>query len=218
MKESITNKIQALGVFPIIVLDHVADVVPLGEALLRAGLPCAEVTFRTAAAAEAISTFSRAFPDMLLGAGTVLTVDQADAAIDAGATFMVTPGFNHQVVDHCLAKGVNIYPGVCTPTEMDTAVSKGLTVLKFFPAEAMGGLSFLKAVSAPLSMVRFIPTGGVNLENFPDYLAFEKTLACAGTWIVKKNWLVEGRFDLIEQEAANAVGVVRRVRGESNNG
>jgi 2-dehydro-3-deoxyphosphogluconate aldolase/(4S)-4-hydroxy-2-oxoglutarate aldolase len=218
MKESITNKIQGLGVFPIIVIDRVDDVVPLGEALLRGGLPCAEVTFRTEAAAEAISTLSREFPDMLLGAGTVLKVEQADAAIDAGATFMVTPGFNHQVVDHCLAKGVDIYPGVCTPTEMDTAVSKGLTVLKFFPSEAMGGLPFLKAVSAPLSMVRFIPTGGVNLENFPEYLAFEKTLACAGTWIVKKNWLAEGRFDLIEQEAANAVEVVKRVRGGSANG
>ena len=218
MKESITDKIRDLGVFPIIVIDRVADVVPLGEALLRAGLPCAEVTFRTEAAAEAIRTLSREFPDMLLGAGTVLKVEQADAAVDAGATFMVTPGFNHQVVDHCLEKGINIYPGVCTPTEMDTAVSKGLTVLKFFPAEAMGGLSFLKAVSAPLSMVRFIPTGGVNLQNFPDYLAFDKTLACAGTWIVRKNWLADGRFDLIEQEAANAVGVVKKVRGGSTNG
>ncbi|MGW8178483.1 MAG: bifunctional 4-hydroxy-2-oxoglutarate aldolase/2-dehydro-3-deoxy-phosphogluconate aldolase, partial [bacterium] len=207
-----------LGVFPIIVIDRVADVVPLGEALMRAGLPCAEVTFRTEAAAKAISTLSKEFPEMLLGAGTVLKLEQADAAIDAGATFMVTPGFNHQVVDHCIEKGIDIYPGVCTPTEMDTAVNKGLTVLKFFPAEAMGGLSFLKAVSAPLSMVRFIPTGGVNLQNFPDYLAFNKTLACAGTWIVKKTWLAEGRFDLIEQEAASAVAVVKKVRGETTNG
>jgi len=218
MKESITNKIEGLGVFPIIVIDQAADALPLGEALMRAGLPCAEVTFRTEAAAEAIGTLSKEFPGMLLGAGTVLKVEQADAAIDAGATFMVTPGFNHKVVDHCIEKGINIYPGVCTPTEMDTAVSKGLTVLKFFPSEAMGGLPFLKAVSAPLSMVRFIPTGGVNLQNFPDYLAFNKTLACAGTWIVKKNWLAEGRFDLIEQEAANAVDVVKKVRGGPING
>jgi Entner-Doudoroff aldolase len=218
MKESTTNKIERLGVFPIIVIDRVADVIPLGEALLRAGLPCAEVTFRTEAAAEAIQTLSKKFPEMLLGAGTVLKVDQADAAIDAGATFMVTPGFNHQVVDHCLQKGIDIYPGVCTPTEIDTAVTKGLSVLKFFPAEAMGGLSYLKAVSAPLSMVRYIPTGGVNLENFPDYLAFDKVLACAGTWIVKKNWLAEGRFDLIETEAANAVDMVRKVRGGQTNG
>lgn len=218
MKESITNKIERLGVFPIIVIDRASDAVPLGEALLKAGLPCAEVTFRTAAAAEAIRTLSKEFPEMLLGAGTVLKVEQADAAVEAGATFMVTPGFNHQVVDHCIQQGIEIYPGVCTPTEIDTAVTKGLEVLKFFPAEAMGGLSYLKAVSAPLSMVRYIPTGGVNLQNFPDYLAFDKVLACAGTWIVKKNWLAEGRFDLIEKEAANAVEVVKRVRGGSTNG
>lgn len=215
MEESITSKIERLGVFPIIVIDRVEDALPLGEALLRGGLPCAEVTFRTSVAAEAIRTLSREFPEMLLGAGTVLKVEQADAAVEAGATFMVTPGFNHQVVDHCLEKGIEIYPGVCTPTEIDTAVTKGLMVLKFFPAEAMGGLSYLKAVSAPLSMVRYIPTGGVNLQNFPDYLAFDKVLACAGTWIVKKHWLAEGRFDLIEKEAANAVEVVSSVRGGS---
>jgi len=218
MKESISEKIERLGVFPIIVIDRAADAVPLGEALLRAGLPCAEVTFRTQAAAEAIKTLSGKFPEMLLGAGTVLKVEQVDDAVDSGATFLVTPGFNHEVVDHCLKKGIDIYPGVCTPTEIDAALSKGLTLLKFFPAEAMGGLSYLKAVSAPLSMARFIPTGGVNLENFPGYLAFDKVAACAGTWIVKKNWLAEGRFDRIEQEAANAVEVVRRVRGGSKNG
>jgi len=218
MKESITNKIERLGVFPIIVIDRVADVVPLGEALLRAGLPCAEVTFRTEAAAEAINTLSKEFPEMLLGAGTVLKVEQADAAVEAGASFLVTPGFNPKVVDHCLGQGIDIYPGVCTPTEIDTAMNKGLTVLKFFPAEAMGGLSYLKAVSAPLSKARYIPTGGVNLQNFPEYLAFDKVLACAGTWIVKKNWLNEGRFDLIEQEAANAIEVVRDVRGGSADG
>ena len=151
---------------------------------------------------------------MLLGAGTVLKVEQVDAAIQAGVKFMVTPGFNPKIVNHCLEQEVDIYPGVCTPTEIDTAANMGLSVLKFFPAEAMGGLSYLKAVSAPLSMVRYIPTGGINLENFRDYLSFEKTLACAGTWIVKKNWLAEGRFDLIEQEAAQAVQIVHEVRGE----
>jgi 2-dehydro-3-deoxyphosphogluconate aldolase/(4S)-4-hydroxy-2-oxoglutarate aldolase len=214
MKESITDKIEELGVFPIIVINNAEDALPLGECLLRAGLPCAEVTFRTAAAAEAIATLSREFPEMLLGAGTVLKVEQVDAAIQSGVKFMVTPGFNPTIVNHCLEQGVDIYPGVCTPTEIDTAVNMDLSVLKFFPAEAMGGLSYLKAVSAPLSMVRYIPTGGINLQNFRDYLAFEKTLACAGTWIVKKNWLAEGRFDLIEQEAAQAVQIVREVRGE----
>ena len=214
MKESITDKIQELGVFPIIVINKAEDALPLGECLLRAGLPCAEVTFRTAAAAEAIATLSREFPEMLLGAGTVLKPEQVDAAIQSGVKFMVTPGFNPTIVSHCLEQGVDIYPGVCTPTEIDTAVNMGLSVLKFFPAEAMGGLSYLKAVSAPLSMVRYIPTGGINLQNFRDYLSFEKTLACAGTWIVKKNWLAEGRFDLIEQEAAQSVQIVREVRGE----
>jgi 2-dehydro-3-deoxyphosphogluconate aldolase/(4S)-4-hydroxy-2-oxoglutarate aldolase len=213
MNESIINRIEGLGVFPIIVIDRASDVIPLGHALLRAGLPCAEVTFRTEAAAEAIQSFSNEFPDMLLGAGTVLQVGQAKAAIEAGATFMVAPGFNPRVVDYCLEQGVTIFPGVCTPTEIETAAAKGLTVLKFFPSEAMGGLSYLKAVSAPLSMVRYIPTGGVNLQNLPDYLAFDLVLACAGTWIVRKNWLAEGRFDLIEKEAANAMEVVRKVRG-----
>lgn len=214
MNDVITNRLEELGVFPIIVIDRAEDASPLGEALLEAGLPCAEVTFRTPAAATAIHTLSREFPEMLVGAGTVLSIEQADKAIDSGARFILSPGFNPTVVDHCLKRGVTIYPGVCTPTEIEAAMGKGLRVLKFFPAEAMGGLAYLKAISAPLSMVRYLPTGGVNLTNLPDYLTFDKIVSCAGTWIVKKEWLQARDFDRIREEAAASVKVVQQVRGE----
>lgn len=213
MNDETTARLEQLGVFPIIVIDRAEDAVPLGEALLKAGLPCAEVTFRTPAAAEAIQTLAREFPEMLVGAGTVLSIEQADRAIDSGARFILSPGFNPSVVDHCIMRGVTIYPGVCTPTEIEAAMGKGLRVLKFFPAEAMGGLSYLKAISAPLSMVRYLPTGGVNLTNLPDYLAFDKIVSCAGTWIVKKEWLQARDFDRIRQEAEASVKVVQQVRG-----
>jgi 2-dehydro-3-deoxyphosphogluconate aldolase/(4S)-4-hydroxy-2-oxoglutarate aldolase len=149
---------------------------------------------------------------MLIGAGTVLSVDQVKQALDAGATYILAPGYNPTVVDFCLENQVSIYPGVCTPTEIDTALCRGLTVLKFFPAEAMGGLNYLKAISAPLAKARYLPTGGVNLQNLPDYLRFEKVLACAGTWIAKKDLIAERRFDRIRAEAEKAVQVVQEIR------
>jgi 2-dehydro-3-deoxyphosphogluconate aldolase/(4S)-4-hydroxy-2-oxoglutarate aldolase len=213
MKDKVTHRIENLGVFPIAVLERADDAPRLAEALHEGGLPCLEVTFRTAAAEQAIRIVAREFPEMLLGAGTVLQVDQAAAAIEAGARFILAPGFNPKVVDYCLCREVTVFPGVCTPTEIEAAMSKGLHILKFFPSEAMGGLRYLKAISAPLSMVSFIPTGGVNLQNLPDYLAFDKVLACAGTWIVKKEWLAKGEFDRIREEAKNAVRIVSSVRG-----
>lgn len=218
MNTTITRQIEQLGVFPIIVIEDAADASRLGETLLAAGLPCAEVTFRTAAAESAINALAKGFPDLLVGAGTVLSVEQAQRAIDAGARFMLAPGFNPTVVDFCLERNVSIYPGICTPTEIEAAMAKGLKVLKFFPSESMGGLEYLRAVSAPLSMVRYIPTGGINLENLPDYLNFDRVLACAGTWIVKKQWLKDKDYDRIRREAEKAVAVVKSVRGGQQNG
>jgi len=218
MNTTVTQQIEQLGVFPIIVIEDATDATRLGETLLSAGLPCAEVTFRTEAAEEAIRILAEGFPDLLVGAGTVLSVEQAQKAIDAGAKFLLSPGFNPSVVDFCLSQDVEIYPGICTPTEIEAAMAKGLRVLKFFPAGSMGGVRYLQAVSAPLSMVRYIPTGGVNLQNLPDYLNFDKVLACAGTWIVKKQWLKDKDFDRIRKEAEKAVAVVKKVRGDQHDG
>jgi Entner-Doudoroff aldolase len=216
MNRTITQQIEQLGVFPIIVIDDPADAIPLGESLLEAGLPCVEVTFRTEAAEAAIHNLSRNFPDLLLGAGTILSTEQARRAIDAGVKFILSPGFNPMVVDYCQGQGVDIYPGICTPTEIEAAMAKGLKVLKFFPSEAMGGIPYLKAISAPLAMVKYIPTGGVNIQNLPEYLRFDKILACAGTWIAKKQLLQEKDFSTIKKQAEEAVAIVRKVRGERN--
>lgn len=212
MTVDVVATFERLGVFPIIVIDRVEDAVPLGEALLEAGMPIAEITFRTPAAAAAIESLARACPEMLLGAGTVLSPEQAQRAFDAGARFVLSPGLNPVVVDYCRDHGIAAFPGVCTPTEIEAALARGLKVVKFFPAEAMGGLKYLKAVSAPLSMVRYLPTGGLNPDNLPGYLSFRQTLACAGTWIVRKEWLEAGRFDLIRGAAARALEIVAGVR------
>jgi Entner-Doudoroff aldolase len=213
MVSEITKKIEALGVFPIIVLNQIDHVGPLAEAFLEAELPCAEVTFRTAVAEKALSKFKREFPEILLGAGTILELDQAKAAFDAGAEFILTPGFNPRIVDYCLNLGIKIYPGVCTPSEMEIALSKGLRELKFFPAEAIGGLSYLKAVSGPLSMLRFIPTGGVNPDNLAAYLRFKPIIACAGSWISPVKRIQQQQFDQIREEASRAVQIARQIRG-----
>jgi len=212
MSDQIVRQFEQMGVFPIIVIDNPEDAAPLGEALLKGGMPCAEVTFRTAGAAAAIESLAKTFPEMLIGAGTVLKPEQAQQAKDCGARFVLSPGFNPTVVDYCRNIELPIFPGVCTPSEIEAAMGKGLTTLKFFPAEAMGGLAFLKAVCAPLSMVRFLPTGGVNTENLKAYLAFDRVLACAGTWIARKEWLRDRRFDLIQNEAAEAVRIAQSVR------
>jgi len=214
MSENVINRIGELGVFPIVVMDEHSAAEPLGEALIAGGLPIVEVTFRTAAAARSIQTFSRSFPEMLVGAGTVLSTDLVDEAIEAGASFILTPGYNPQVVDYCIKKGITVFPGVCTPSEIDACLCKGLEILKFFPAEAMGGVKYLEAVSAPLAAARYLPTGGLTLDNLPGYLSFSKTHACAGTWIAKKDRIREGRFELIQKDAAAAREVVRQIRGE----
>ena len=210
--QEILDTLGRLGLVPVVKIDRAEDAVDLGRALLAGGLPCAEITFRTEAAEEAIRQISASVPDIILGAGTVLSVDQADRAVSAGAQFIVSPGFNQKVVDWCLDKEIPLTPGVATPTEIDMALDKGLSILKFFPAEALGGLVTLKAIAAPYVGVKFIPTGGINSTNLGDYLAHPSVHCCGGSWLVKANLIAAGKFGEITQLAREAVSVVRQVR------
>ena len=188
----VIQKIYDIGIVPVIAIDDADKAVPLAKALVKGGLPAAEVTFRTAAAEEAIKRIVAEVPEMLVGAGTVLTKEQADRAIAAGVKFIVSPGFNPEITKYVIDKGMLMMPGTATPGEMEQAMSMGLDVVKFFPAEQNGGVAKLKAVAGPYTNLRWMPTGGVNAKNLLDYLSFNKIVACGGTWMVKK--------DLIQQE------------------
>lgn len=213
MQEKMNQKIASYGVVPVVVLNDSKDARPLADALVEGGLACAEVTFRTDAAEESIRIMSDAYPEMLVGAGTVLTIEQVDRAVNAGAKFIVSPGFDPEIVDYCLEKEIPVYPGTITPSEVAQAVKRGLTVVKFFPAEQFGGLSTIKALAAPYTMVKFMPTGGVNLKNLRDYLGCDKIAACGGTWMVKGDLIRDGRFDEICQITKEAVEIVKEMRG-----
>lgn len=204
----ILNEISNIGIVPVIALENAEQAVPLAKALIDGGLPCAEVTFRTAAAEESIRQMTRHFPDMLVGAGTILTAEQADKAVAAGAKFIVSPGLNEEVVRHCQKIGVPIIPGVATPSEVEKALSLGLTTLKFFPAEAAGGLAMIKAMSAPYSQVKFMPTGGINAKNVNSYLSFKKVIACGGSWMVSKELINSGNFAEITRLTKEAVATM----------
>lgn len=205
----IADTLSAYRIVPVIQLDRAENAPPLAQALIRGGLPCAEITFRTEAAAASIAAVSAAYPDMFVGAGTILTAGQADAAIQAGARFLVSPGFNPTVVEHCLQKGYPILPGVCTPSEVERALSYGLTRLKFFPAEAAGGVAMIRALSAPYGMVRFMPTGGINPGNVREYLACPAVFACGGSWMVPQDKINAGCFAEIEQLTAQAAALAK---------
>jgi len=209
MTIDIVQLLKARRVLPLVVLDDPARAAPVAAALVAGGLPLAEVAFRTPAAGEALRRMADASQEICVGAGTVLTEAQAWEAIDAGARFIVAPGFNERVVRWCQEREVPVFPGVCTPTEIDTAMSCGLEVLKFFPAEPMGGLSFLRAVAAPFQGVDFIPTGGLSALHLADYLAFDRVLACGGSWMVPTNWIAAGDFERVQAEVARTVSVVR---------
>lgn len=202
-------KIQKIKIVPVLALPDAGDAHDIADALVEGGLPCAEVTFRTAAAADSILIMAKR-GDIQVGAGTVLTTQQVDAAVDAGATFIVSPGTNPKVIEHCLKKGVPITPGVATPSDIERALDLGLKVLKFFPAETLGGLAALKAISAPYGMCNFIPTGGINAKNVADYLRFPKVLACGGTWIAKKELIEEKKFNQIVSLCREAVDAVKQ--------
>lgn len=207
------KKIGQTGIVPVVVLNKAGDAVPLAESLVKGGLPCAEVTFRTDAAEDAIRAIARQFPDMFVGAGTVLTTEQVDRAIGAGAKFIVSPGLNPKVVEYCVRKGYPVTPGIMTPTELEMALGFGLDVVKFFPAENAGGLKMIKAMSAPYTMVKFMPTGGINATNVRDYLACDKILACGGSWMVKADLVSTGNFAEIERLAKEAAAIVKEIRG-----
>ena len=204
----VLEQIQKIGIVPVVVLDDAKDAAPLAQALCEGGLPCAEVTFRTAAAEEAIRIMSEKFPQMLVGAGTVLTTAQVDEAVAAGAKFIVSPGLNPKVVRYCLDKEIPILPGCATPSDMEQAIELGLSVVKFFPAEANGGLKSIKAMSAPYTQLRFMPTGGVNEQNLGDYLAFPKIIACGGSFMVNDALIQAGDFAAITELTRKAVSIV----------
>jgi 2-dehydro-3-deoxyphosphogluconate aldolase/(4S)-4-hydroxy-2-oxoglutarate aldolase len=202
---TILDNLSKMGIVPVIALNKSEDAAPLAKALCDGGLPCAEVTFRTDAAAEAISIMTREFPDMLVGAGTVLTTDQVDAAINAGAKFIVSPGLNPRIVKYCVEKGVLILPGCTNPSDIEQAIECGLDAVKFFPAEASGGLNMIKAMAAPYNKIKFMPTGGINAKNLNSYLDYNRIIACGGSWMVNPELIANGEFDRITELTKEAV-------------
>ena len=210
--EKMLQQIGEMGVIPVIKIDRVEDAVPLAKALVEGGMPCAEVTFRTAAAADAIKAMSEAYPEMLVGAGTVLTTEQADTAMKSGAKFIVSPGLNPETVKHCLKNGYPILPGVCTPTEVEAGLALGLDHLKFFPAEAAGGVKMIKAMAAPYTSVKFMPTGGINVGNIKEYLTCKAVFACGGSWMVPGDMITNGEFDKIKALVEEAVALLKEIR------
>lgn len=208
----ITDKMEELGVIPVVVLNDAKDAVPLAKALVEGGLPAAEVTFRTAAAEESIKLIKEAYPEMLLIAGTVLTTEQVDRAVAAGAEMIVAPGFDPEIVDYCLSKNIEVCPGLVTPSEMAQAVKRGLDKVKFFPAEAAGGLKMIKAMTAAYTNVRIMPTGGINAKNITEYLECDKIFCCGGSWMVKGDLIKAGEFDKIKEMTAEAKAIAASVR------
>ena len=203
----VVTRLRSIRVVPVITIGDPAHAVPLARALAAGGLPCAEVTFRTAAAAESIARITAEVPELFVGAGTVLTPTQADAASEAGAQFIVAPGFGPRVVEYCQSRAIPVFPGIATPTEIEAALEMGLRTLKFFPAEAMGGLAYLKAIAAPYVEVSFMPTGGINAANIASYLAFDRVVACGGSWMAPADWIAAGQFERIREASRRAADV-----------
>lgn len=210
----VLSKIQEIGIVPVVVLNDAKDASALAQALCDGGLPCAEVTFRTPAAEESIRIMTEQFPDMLVGAGTVLTTDQVDRAVAAGAKFIVSPGLNPRIVKYCVEKNILITPGCSNASDIELALENGLEVVKFFPAEPSGGLKMIKALAAPYVGVKFMPTGGINADNVKDYLSYDRILACGGSWMVKGSLVDEGKFDEIKKLTEEAVKLVKESRGK----
>jgi len=200
------------GVVPVVVLEDAKDAGPLAEALVKGGLPCAEVTFRTDAAEESIRTMTTLYPDMLVGAGTVLTIEQADRVVAAGAKFIVSPGFDPEIVDYCIQKEIPVFPGCITPSEVAQGVKRGLEVIKFFSAEQFGGVDTIRALAAPYTSVQFMPTGGINAKNLKEYLSCDKILCCGGSWMVKGDLVSAVEFDKICELTKEAVALVKSIR------
>ncbi len=201
----VLKKLSAIGIVPVIKIDDVEKAVPLAKALVAGGIPCAEVTFRTEQAEEAIRRMAAEVPEMIVGAGTILTTEQADRAIAAGSKFLVSPGLNPKVVKHCIDKGYLITPGTSNPSDVEVAIELGLDVVKFFPAEAAGGIKMIKSMAAPYTKMKFMPTGGINADNLNNYLSFDKIICCGGSWMVKDDLIKAGEFDKITALCKEAV-------------
>jgi Entner-Doudoroff aldolase len=206
------EQIKQYGIVPVIVLEDAQAARPLAKALCEGGLPLAEITFRTRAAAEAIHIMTSEFPEMLIGAGTVLNAKQVDEATEAGASFIVSPGLNPRTVSYCVSKGIMILPGCSNPSDIELAIENGLEAVKFFPAKEAGGLPMIKAMSAPYGDIRFMPTGGINPSNIEEYLSFPKIFACGGSWMVKNELIQQGDFDTITRLTKEAVAIVKKIR------
>ena len=208
---NIFKELSSYKIIPVIIIDDEKNSLPLANALIEGGLPVAEITFRTKAAGEAIRNIAKNFPNMLLGAGTVLTIDQVKFAVDAGSKFIVSPGLNPKVVEFCIQNNITITPGVATPTEIERALEFDLEVLKFFPAEALGGLNYLKAISAPFPKLKFIPTGGIDEKNILNYLQFSKVIACGGSLMVKSELITNKKFEEIKNLTLRALNIVKQI-------
>lgn len=206
------EKLENAGLVPVIAIEDAENAVPLARAFVDAGLPVAEITFRTDAAEDAIRAITAEVPEILVGAGTVLSVAQVQSAVSAGAAFIVSPGFNPKVVDFCVENGITVVPGINNPTGIEMALDRGLKHVKFFPAEASGGLKMLKAMSAPYGAVRFMPTGGVKLANLAEYLSAPMVFAAGGSWVATKDLIAKKNFDEIGNLVREAVAVVKKVR------
>ncbi len=204
----VLEKIAECGLVPVVKLDNAQNALPLAESLCRAGLPIAEITFRTEAAADSIVRIRKAFPDMLVGAGTIVNCDQAKRAVDVGAAFLVSPGFSSSVTAFAQRTSLPILPGACTPTELMMLLEAGLTVAKFFPCKQYGGLATIQALSAPFPQMRFMPTGGIDAGNLVEYLSCPKVLACGGSWMVKESLIAAKDFAKIEQLTRDALAVM----------
>jgi 2-dehydro-3-deoxyphosphogluconate aldolase/(4S)-4-hydroxy-2-oxoglutarate aldolase len=205
---SIFGRIAELKLVPVVKIDQAKNALPLADALVAGELPIIEITFRTNAAEEVIRILSESRPDILIGAGTVLSVENVRKAVDAGAKFIVSPGFNPRVVDTCLKLNIPVIPGVNSPTQVEMGLERGLKVLKFFPAEASGGMALLKAMAAPYGNIQFMPTGGINLSNLLTYLSFDRVIACGGTWFVKQDLINSGKFSEIAKLTQDAVSQI----------
>jgi len=204
----ILEKIGELGIVPVVKIDKAEDALPLGRALIDGDLPIAEITFRTSVAEESIKALTGELPNLLVGVGTVLTVEQVKKAVSAGAKFIVSPGFNPRVVDYCIENSIPVTPGINNPTQIEIALERGIEVVKFFPAEASGGLSLLKSMSAPYSGIKFIPTGGINRNNLCSYLSYNKVHACGGSWMVKADLISSGNFAEITRLTKEAISTM----------
>lgn len=205
----ILNTVAKLKLVPVVKLDSADDAGPLGAALSEGGLPVAEVTFRTEAAEESIRIMKREYPQMLVGAGTVVNIEQAKRAFDAGAAFLVSPGVSRPVIEYAIEQKLPVFPGTCTPTEIMIAMEYELPVVKFFPAAQYGGLDTIKSLAAPFPAIKFMPTGGIGAGNINDYLAFEKIIACGGSWMVKDEYIKAGQFDKITRLTREAVDIIK---------